>query len=173
MLQLRLSHPDKNWLIQLQSTGSPRELSCIWIMNTEVSDMVQMSLHMQLWHPGGACGCMLCLSPQKLTTIDCYPLINEPITDFKFVKELLAMCHRRSRSSIHNHIWHWCYYESYANNFGEATHLQQTCNADMILPHNHECSQDGRSQDARFWFCRDSCGGQPSHHWLFAVGVEW
>ena len=34
------------------------------------------------------------LSPQKLTTIDCYPMINEPITDSKFVKELLARCQR-------------------------------------------------------------------------------
>ena len=34
------------------------------------------------------------LPPQKLTTIDYYPMISEPITDFKVVKELLARCQR-------------------------------------------------------------------------------
>ena len=34
------------------------------------------------------------LSPQKLTTIDHHPMINEPITDTKVVKELLAKCQR-------------------------------------------------------------------------------
>ena len=58
---------------------------------------------------------------------------------------------RRSSSSIHNHnILPWCHYESYANNLGETRHLQQTCGTDRILPLNHECSQDGKSQDGRF-----------------------
>ena len=34
------------------------------------------------------------LPPQKLTTIDYYPMINEPITNFKVVKELLTRCQR-------------------------------------------------------------------------------
>ena len=68
MLQLRLSHPDKNWLIQLQSTGAPREQSCIWIMYTDVSDILQMSLHMQPWHPAGACRCRLWFSHRTSAT---------------------------------------------------------------------------------------------------------
>ena len=170
MLQLRLSHHDKNWLLQLQSTlsymrhyqtcifrgrvcyncgpgwESPREQSCIWIMYTNASDMVNMSLHMQPWHPAGACVCRLYLSHRTSTTeTDHHRFLphdqwdNKRLQSCEGTPSKVPESHRRSRSSIHNHnIDLGVIMKAMPNNFGEARHsslksLQLDCLFNSLL----------------------------------------
>ena len=133
MLQLRLSHPDKNWLIQLQSI--------LWHMRHYQNCMVRGRAY------------RLCLSHRIFATETDHhrssshdQWANNRHHRCEGAPRKVPESHKRSRSSIHNHnSWPWCHYESYADNLGEATHLQQTCSADRILRHNHECTQDDRS----------------------------
>ena len=68
VIDIAYQHQDEKLLCHIWGQSAPREQSCIWIMYTDVSDFLQMSLHMQPWHPAGAWGCRLCLSHRTSAT---------------------------------------------------------------------------------------------------------
>ena len=109
---------------------------CIWY-SPDVVTYAAVASSRCLW--------MLALSqPQELTTIDCYPMINEPLTD--------------------NNLWRSSS-QGATEEVGQAYTI--TFDLDVIMKAMPIILEKPH------WLCRDSCGGQPSHQWLFAVGVEW